>query len=211
MVKIRKINCYLLDKDSPNELLSTLMSKEVVKGEMWKNIKGTSIQWQVSNYGRYRYRRSKNGEWKYSVISTDVHGYPRIQITIDKKPRFIRPHKLVAEYFIGPRPSNEHCVCRVHPDIFKNDVWNLYYGLIKDMLNSTNKGGKGVVFKIDPETDEIIDEYENISDAAKDNFTTKSNIREAIMEVNNRVTAVGYKWSYAYNYNKEIKFKEEFE
>lgn len=178
---------------------------------MWKNIQGASIQWQVSNYGRYRHRRSNSGEWKYSVISTGVDGYPRIQITINGRPNFIRPHKFVAEYFIGPRPSENHCVRRRSPDLFKNDVWNLYYGLTKDMLNSTSKGGKGAVFKIDMETGEIIDEYENISDAAKDNFTTKSNIRDAITGLNNRVTAVGYRWAYADEYDKEIKFKEEFE
>lgn len=210
-VKLTKINCYLLDVDSPNELLSELMANENIKGEIWKDIDNTSIRWQVSNYGRYRHRRTSKSNWKYCVVSEDIYGYPRIQITLNKKCVCLRAHKLVADYFIGPKPSDDHCVCRRIPNLYKNDIWNLYYGLKKDMLNSTSRGSFGAVFKIDCDTGEIIDEYENIADAAKDNFTTKSNIREAIVGCKNRVTAVGYKWCYAKDYDKEIKFKEEIQ
>ncbi len=70
------------------------------------------------------------------------HGYPRVRLTIEGKRKSFMVHKLVAELYVGERPSSSHGVC--HRDDVKtnNHADNLYWGTPADNARDRKKHGR---------------------------------------------------------------------
>lgn len=83
--------------------------------EIWKDIPGCEGMYQVSSHARVRsLDRVVNGRGnsKYLVkgrilkLGTHPDGYPQVKIYLNKKPKTIKVHRLVAQVFI-PNPENK--------------------------------------------------------------------------------------------------------
>lgn len=62
------------------------------------------------------------------AATPNSHGYPSVRLTIDGKRRRSPVHRLVAQTFLGPRPSSAHEVRHLDGDRTNNAVENLAWG-----------------------------------------------------------------------------------
>lgn len=70
--------------------------------EVWKDVKGYENLYQISNLGRLK-SLSKKGNYKNEYIRktlTDIKGYSVCNLVKDKKYKYVRIHRLVAQAFI---------------------------------------------------------------------------------------------------------------
>ena len=74
------------------------ISNEDIKGEIWKELDGFDILYQVSNFGRIK------NEKKIIPQYLDKDGYCLIHLIFEKKTKLFRVHRLIAKSFI----SNEN-------------------------------------------------------------------------------------------------------
>lgn len=74
--------------------------------EIWKEIPGT--EYSVSSEGRAASR--KFGKWRVMRPTLNGNGYPCVSFYDDGTERVLTVHQLVAEAFLGPRPSPKHQV-----------------------------------------------------------------------------------------------------
>src|SRR6185312_12827034 len=95
--------------------------------EEWRPIEGTNGRYEVSNLGRVRYWRIIEG----SVTRRNT-GYHMIQMAVDGERRYAMAHRLVAEAFIGPRPTPEHVVNHLDCNRYNNNVKNLEWCTLRE-------------------------------------------------------------------------------
>ncbi len=69
-------------------------------------------------------------------------GYPAVRIMIEGKRRNISVHRLVAAYYLGPKPSPNHEVRHIDGDRTNNHVENLAWGTRKENADDREKHGK---------------------------------------------------------------------
>jgi hypothetical protein len=97
-------------------------------GERWREVPSASGAYQVSNLGRVR--RSRPGpRTRVGLIlsqSRDHRGYARVGLWVEGKNSFRTVHSLVAEAFIGPRPTGLE-VNHKDGDKLNNQAENLEY------------------------------------------------------------------------------------
>jgi hypothetical protein len=99
--------------------------------EIWKSVVGFEGLYDVSDLGRVRrlYDGGVNG-WRILKPSLNQTGTGYFQLTLHaggKIRRSVLLHHLVAEAFIGPKPSPEMVVCHNDGDS-RNNIWtNLRY------------------------------------------------------------------------------------
>ena len=76
-----------------------------ISGEQWRDVENTNGLYRVSSFGRVvSYTQRKNGYMKQAVVGS--HGYPVVSIKWADGTSQVRPvHTLVADAFLGPRPS----------------------------------------------------------------------------------------------------------
>lgn len=101
--------------------------------ERWKQVRGHEGMYEVSNLGRVRSLDrtiiSKNGRsrrFSGKILSPVLDGSGRLRCRLSGG-EFRRVHVMVAEAFIGERPSGM-LVCHNDGDPFNNNVTNLRYG-----------------------------------------------------------------------------------
>lgn len=88
--------------------------------EEWKEIPNTD--YSVSTEGRVASR--KYGKWRILKLWVD-HGYARAHLLIDGNSKLRRVHQLVAEAFLGPKPTLRHEVNHISGDGTDNRFENL--------------------------------------------------------------------------------------
>lgn len=185
--------------------------------EIWKDVDGYESRYQVSNFGNVRSlkRLKRHNTSATGFITVDgkmlkpfktKKGYLKVDLSGlygGRKSKSV--HQLVATAFIE-NPNNYDQVNHIDGDKTNNHVSNLEWcnnshnqlHAYKHGLNiRSEKAGKAKipVVKIDKTTNEIIESYPSISEAAKANGIKKpSNI--SLVCRNKRKTCNGYKWAY---------------
>ncbi len=168
--------------------------------EVWKQIDGYE-NYEVSSFGNVRNKNtgrilkaSSNGGY-YSVGLSNI------------KTKSFRVHQLVAKEFL-PNPENKPQVNHKDKNGLNNKLSNLEWSTNKENSIHRSAGVKQTtnqnleIYRINPNTNEILEKYNSIEDAAKyildnnNNNLKFNNIRSGIsMVINNKQqTAYGYKW-----------------
>ena len=191
-----------------------------LQGEEWEYVDGFGKRYMISNFGRVlsteKFVNNHTGKIHKPnrILSqhSDSKVYKRTYLDMgDGKTRFIPVHRLVAIAFV-PNPLSKPQVNHIDGNKQNNNVENLEWvtnqenqiHAVKNGLNDHSKYESGrpkhPVLQINKDTDEIIAEYESITEAAKAvGCKTSSNIGGCCRNVYGRKTMCGYKW----------KFKEE--
>lgn len=75
--------------------------------EIWKPILGYEDYYEVSNLGRVKRIKYGQGVRPYNILTLQMNTtkYLQIFLTVNGKSKSHKVHKLVAEAFLGPRPS----------------------------------------------------------------------------------------------------------
>lgn len=112
--------------------------------EQWADVPGFA-DYQVSDWGRVRSRRHRNGlpapDWRVLNPAKNARGYPQVCLRrADGPARWVEVHKLVLEVFAGPCPAGH--VCRhLDGDPGNNRLGNLAYGTQADNCRDKDRHG----------------------------------------------------------------------
>lgn len=205
-------------------------SEENVKpnfNELWKNIKNFS-NYEISTFGNLRNKITNK-----HLNPTNRSGYLGVTIQNDDKNRkSMKIHRLVALTFL-PNPENKYTVNHIDHNKSNNNIDNLEWATTTEQNRHKRKTKKEVqrlissrkVWRIDKDTNELLELFETIRDASKwifDNnlttvkeFNNGNNIKTKICAVcrkkmcnpgtgngpsqykkYQRKTAFGFKWCY---------------
>lgn len=136
-------------------------SLDSLPGEVWRPVVGYEGHYEVSNLGRVRSLRRRvqvlsrwgtptSREYPARVLAQDVdrgrHSYGRLRVSLchegAQKSRLV--HQIVAEAFIGPRPSG-HEVAHNDGDAANNRATNLRYATPYDNTQDKHLHGTHLV------------------------------------------------------------------
>lgn len=122
--------------------------------EEWKIIEGSDGKFSVSNYGQVRQNHyeyiSLQGHkiiWEEKIIEPSTWQSRYLRVDIQNKRQEVKfrkavyVHKLVAEYFIGPRPEG-YVIDHIDGNYLNNRADNLRYVTQKQNLNNPNTKAK---------------------------------------------------------------------
>lgn len=173
---------YILEQTVTGRALKPLVQIGDLEEEIWRSIPDTKVE--VSNYGRYK------GPTGILVINKTGDA-ARITLTVKGKRTSYTAHHWVGEMFIGKTPEG---MFRAHKDGngFNNRVENLI-DVSKGYINKQIAIKKRAIpiVQIDPLTNEIVEEYTSMAEAAKALYTTRDVICRA---VNKGYVSLGYIW-----------------
>ena len=135
---------------------------------------------------------------RYLTLQTTSAGYLYVKLRdSEQKQRLKLIHRLVAEAFI-PNPEGYKEVNHKDEDKTNNQISNLEWCTRIYNINygTRNKRTSRAVGMYDKETNQLIKEFNSVSDAAK--FLDKYESRNSISKCasGKLKTAFGYKWSY---------------
>lgn len=104
--------------------------------ERWLPIPGYEGLYEVSDLGRVRWVRARKSigtaAFRLKSPEIDQHGYLRLSLFRDGASKHHFVHHLVAEAFIGPRPSEEMHCCHSDGNSLNNTPQNLKWDSIYD-------------------------------------------------------------------------------
>ena len=168
---------------------------------MWKDIKGYEGLYQISDKGEVR-RLLKDGRTKPVKPRDGV--YYTVSLSKDCKYTSFNVHRLVAEHFLE-KTAEQTEVNHKDGDKKNNNVENLEWVTQKEnlihameQLNHYPFGKPNRRVKcINPETDEVVQEFYSLAEAARS--IGKTSARVGITACCNGLqnSAYGYKWQYA--------------
>ena len=189
--KLKILNCYLLELDTPLSVFRELLAKQIIPDEVWRDIPNSL--WQVSSYGRYRsYLRCQPGRFVYRVPYPGRKNSSQIiVIKINGCRQYCTAHEWVYKLFVGEVPEG-HVVYHLSGNKCDNRVGNL--GVIKRsqlMVKQCEPVRIIEVQQIEPDTGEILAEYRTLTQAAKVNYTDTKTIRDAAKK---QRPAIGFMW-----------------
>lgn len=199
--------------------------------EIWKAIEGYEGYYEISNLGRVksidRYVRKGGHSFhvKEKILKQHINdsGYPIVILTKEKKSKWVRVHRLIAEAFI-PNPNNLPEIDHINTDKKDYRIDNLRWVSHKQNMNNAitkreqkirsnspslikkrhatakQKGGKTApktVYKYSL-SGEYICCYNSIRDAAKEHNVTSGAIDAAIKKRN--YNCAGFQWRTTYAY-----------
>lgn len=191
-----------------------------MNSEIWKSIENFN-NYEISSLGNIRNIKTNKNLKPY----LDNKGYLNITLSKNNINKIFKIHRLVALTFI-PNFKNKPTVNHIDKNKQNNCILNLEWATMSEQnmaINkniSLNKNSKIAVYRINPETNIIINKYNSISEAAKWLFDTKltkntdfnkivcSSISSKICAVanGNRNIAYNFKWEYC---NEIEKFDNE--
>ncbi len=189
--KLKYLNCYLLELDTPLSKFRELLAKEVIPDEVWRDIPNSL--WQVSSYGRYRsYLRCQPDRCVYRVpFYGRKNSSSIVSMKIDGKKEYCPTHEWVYRLFIGEVPKG-YVIYHLDGNKMNSRVENL--GVIKRsklMIIQCEPVRAFEVQQIDELTGEVLAEYSTIAKAARANYTEAKIIREAARKGR---PAIGFLW-----------------
>ncbi len=189
-----------------------------IKDEEWKDIDGYDGLYKISNYGRIvSFINSIDGEiMSGSKTTKGYHSVSLKDIHIKNQYQNKKVSRLVASAFIS-NLENKPCVNHKNGNKWDDRVSNLEWvthsentlhayktGLIKVKKGKDhhNYGRSGklngmskAIIQIDPETDEVVNEYDSILIAAKTLNINDSSIGRAL-KLGGENKCAGFKWKY---------------
>lgn len=178
--------------------------------ENWKPIEGYEDSYEVSDLGRVRSIDRFTPTWsgrvfKKGVIKTlkeDKDGYYKVWLSKSskKKPFFV--HRLVAKAFIDnveELPVVNHIDGDKKNNVPENLEWctrsdNDKHAFKLGLRRASDGGTSKRVAKIDPNTDEILEIYPSLSEAARKNDITIQMISYCAKGISK--TGKGFKWAF---------------
>lgn len=196
--KIKSLNCYIVDDKASKKHLKELREKEIIKDEIWKSIVELEGRFEISSYGRLRNALNQK-LLNPSVNSKKVLG---TIIRLDSGAKWLAIHKEVAKAFLF-KPKG--CDYAIHiGSRYNNHVDNLKWVNKKECQRyngRSNKRSKSV-YKLNAETLEILDDYDGIREAGRENYLDHKWISLAARDISK--TSGGFKWCLAENYDSLI-------
>lgn len=170
--------------------------------EYWKEIKDTNNMFSISNLGNIRNNKTE----RVLKLQTDKNGYLRTRVTINKIKKTLKPHRLVAFYFVENKenkPQVNHIDGNKTNDSADNLEWvtntenvkhaiesGLWENVIKSVHKENESRKKSIIAK-NIETGEVI-EFDSISEAER-----ALNTRHIVDVIKKKRTqAKGYTFSY---------------
>lgn len=115
-----------------------------IEGVEWRPVVGFEGWYEVSDQGHVRRIRPGKGTFSGRMLKqyTSPHGHKQVRISYRGDGRHLKMvHRLVAEAFIGPRPSEQHNVLHWDDNPENNSVSNLRWGTQGDNLNDAVRNG----------------------------------------------------------------------
>lgn len=197
--KITSLNSYIIDDSFTKNELYRLMCLENPKDEIWKSLDINS-NYKISNYGRFK-RFYKNGKDKLIIPYLKHNKWMMVKIYDGEKLREHTVHILVARNFLEEYKKGEP-VYHKDENRFNNHADNL--GFIERKELGCRFAGKSKaipVLKLDIKTGEILDSYESMAEAGRENFITREAIRLCVQGINK--TSGGFKWTIDNEFNKQ--------
>lgn len=192
--------CYLSKEKFTTDERRHLHSLEAFPLERWRDISGYGGSYQVSDHGRVRSRRHSGKDWVIMApYFRKTSASTFVKLTYNGHARHARIASLVYETFIG-KPDKQIIVHK-NQIPYDNHLWNLEAIPRSEHAKKTSKHSTAVpVFKIDPDTLEILDEYASLKEASEENFTCYKLIRKTCQ--GERPDAFGMHYCYASRYEE---------
>lgn len=192
--------CYLTkEKFTPDERRA-LHAEECFPGERWRPVCGYETLYEASDHGRVRSRRheGRGGDiltpyFRAGSTSTFV------KLCQDKTSRHMRVAKLVYEAFHGEQA--ELVVIHKNRLSYENQLENLE-AVPRRVSNSlaAAKASATPIYKYNPDTFEILEEYATLKEASRENFTSSKIIRKTCQGM--RPDAFGNHFCYVSQYQE---------
>lgn len=145
--------------------------------EYWVPVKGYEGYYEVSNWGRVKsldFNHTKCPQ--LMTIKNIARGYYQIALQANKKRKYFKIHRLVAEHFL-PNPNNFPIINHKDENRLLNVVWNLEWCTYKYNINygtgierrakariENKKGTKITVYK----NGEFYKDYTNVISCSRD-------------------------------------------
>lgn len=174
--------------------------------EYWTDVPG-SEKYQVSNYGNFR-RKLLNNKFKKLTVYLRRNKWLVIKVDFNGKYKEYPVHKIVSSVFLEKSPQPNMVLYHKNGVITDNYAGNIAW-ITREKLGKIS-GGKNSrcipVIKLDIKTGEMIDFYNSISAAARDNYIHRSTICEVIRGESK--TAAGYKWKKEENEFEDRRYEE---
>lgn len=187
------------EKFTPDERRA-MQAEEDFPGERWRPVCGYETLYEASDHGRVRSRRheGRGGDiltpyFRNGSTSTFV------KLCQDKTSRHARVAKLVYEAFHGEQ--NELIVIHKNKLSYENHLENLE-AVPRHVSNSlaAAKASATPIYKYDPDTFEILEEYATLKEASRENFTCRKIIRKTCQGI--RPDAFGSHFCYVSDYHE---------
>ena len=187
--------------------------------EIWKDIKGYEGIYQVSNMGRIKSlnRCDSNNHLLYGKLlkpEKTIYGYHQITLCKNGKTQKYKIHRLVCTHFL-PNPENKPYIDHINCNRTDNRVENLRWVTHKENMNNpltTQKIGnansrthKKPIIQFSNNCD-YIKLWKSATDIERELGISKVSVGACCKNKPHHLTAGGYKWGYAEDYEK-IPFK----
>lgn len=198
--KLKKINKYIVDEDTPIKELKELYLKEQYEDEIWREILDCDTPYFVSNYGRVKKKLKTKEMFLLPFRSKSKNTlYNYIKLKINGKYKEVRISSLVANYFLTkPQDGKEYRV--KHLNGVKYDDWasNLEFISLEELGKVTGGMSKAQsILQVNPYDYEIIDSFKSAREAAKIIYSN----RQSVTDIANL--------NACYSMNGEVFVKEE--
>lgn len=176
------------------------MTEQTKTEEIWRDVPGYEIAYEVSNLGRVRAKERHLYRYLPEVILKPilVNGYYAVNLNLNGK---VKPlmliQKLVADAFVPkPETDSELYVKRYNSDKTDNRAENLYWSVsktnAKDKIIQLTKSG------------EFVRSWNSRKEITLENPTWhRENISICLQK--RGLTAYGFKWLYAFEYYADNK------
>lgn len=188
-----KSDIWVINNLTTKDQISSVLNDFSSPIESWRKIPETQKQYLVSSLGRVKVVYKSGKEKILSQYAKSGRKKLMVKIPIEeKKYKEFHIHQLVANAFI-PNPDNCECVFHKNGDILNNMSKNLRWidrvelGQITGGLTNSMP-----VFKKDAKTKEVIDWYESMAEAGRQNYLHRETIRLCVS--GELKTAGGFIW-----------------